>query len=78
MRCCDRCGEKTVALILVDKKDGQEWDLCHECQDAFLKFMARTIEVAATESGMVGTTIQEDLIKNEKRGPGRPKKNGAN
>jgi len=67
MKICDRCSEKTVALILVDKKDGQEWDLCANCKEAFYIFMA-SAEVKIYDGS-------ED--KNHKRGPRRPKKNGA-
>ena len=40
MKICDRCGGKPLALILLDKKDGQEWDLCHIGKEEFEQFMS--------------------------------------
>lgn len=69
MKICDRCGEKALALVLMDKKDAQEWDLCHKCRDAFFRFMKIPIEKPERES------LPSDKLKMKKKG-GRPKKNG--
>jgi len=63
VKICDRCGEKSLALVLSDKKNGQEWDLCKRCEEAFYIFMQPYEKIDVTP-------------KKEKRGPGRPKKNG--
>ena len=61
MRICDRCRGETLALTLVNEKEGIHYDLCHACQEAFFKFMKLYSGESEEES--------------KKRGPGRPKKN---
>jgi len=41
MKICDRCGEKSLALVLSDKKNGQEWDLCKQCEEDFMRFLTK-------------------------------------
>lgn len=78
MKICDRCEGRPITLPLMDNKDHIHYDLCSKCQEEFYQFMARKVTVAATESGMMGTIVEEEVVKGEKRGPGRPKKNGTN
>jgi hypothetical protein len=41
MRVCDRCKktENLIKTLLLDRKDGSEYDLCVECSNAFLTFL---------------------------------------
>jgi len=69
MRICDRCGEKALALCLQDPKDAQTWDLCHNCRDAFFRFMKIPIEKPEKEA------LPTDKPETKKKA-GRPRKNG--
>ena len=80
MKICDRCGHNPIAIVLLDKRDGQEWDLCGECKEAFLRFLAKLeSQTLVTSDGNIIGGVPEDLPISQpiKKKPGRPKKNGS-
>ena len=39
-RVCDRCAGKNVVAKYLEKIEGQEIDLCVDCNDAFASFLS--------------------------------------
>jgi hypothetical protein len=48
MRTCDRCKDSTkqIKTLLLDRKDGSEFDLCVDCSNAFLTFLNPSVKPA--------------------------------
>lgn len=67
MRICDRCGKKQIKKILQDKQEFTEFDLCIECCDDFLLFLAEKKENHFKE------TLRNTLKKEETKCPAQKK-----
>lgn len=64
MRTCDRCKDplKTVKTLLVDKRDGTEYDFCVDCNGDFLSFL-NPKEKPATELEIKAPVASKDRKK---------------
>lgn len=50
MRICDRCGEKAVAKVSVDKDD-QHFDLCDACRVELIDFLSHNVNRRSETDG---------------------------
>lgn len=62
MRICDRCGAQAIKTVLLDKREGTEYDLCASCKEAFDAFITEIhTKESTTEPKKRGRPRKEQL-----------------
>lgn len=59
MRICDKCKTGTTRTVLLNKRDGSEYDLCQPCSEAFNEF--------------INPSTPSEPVAEKVKGRGRPK-----
>lgn len=79
MKICDKCRDtrKRAEFFLVEQREKTEYDFCAECRDAFFTFLAPAPAQPKAEEPAVNEVPADLKPPEEKRGPGRPRKDVA-